>query len=89
MQNNLMSQDKALWLVKGIGGILLVGFGLCVFGEGLVRKIAADISWVPIGGVGLAIFNLGLCLMFDSHNHQLRSRMRRVRSPQVDTRHSS
>ncbi len=66
-----MQQDKILWLVKGVGGLLCVGLGLSVFGEALSRKISGN-GWFWIGTASLVIFNFGLCLMFDSHNHQTR-----------------
>ncbi|WP_346290835.1 hypothetical protein [Sphaerothrix gracilis] len=66
-----MSKEKKLWLIKGIGGLLCVGFGLSLFGEALAQKIAGG-GWFWLGTASLGVFNFGLCLMFDSHNHQLR-----------------
>lgn len=66
-----MQQEKILWLTKGVGGLLCIGLGLSVFGEALSRKIGGD-SWFWIGTLSLVIINFGLCLMFDSHNHQNR-----------------
>lgn len=66
-----MQRDKVLWLTKGVAGLLCVGFGLSVFGEALTRKINGD-GWFWIGTLSLVLVNFGLCLMFDSHNHQLR-----------------
>lgn len=64
-----MQQEKILWLTKGIAGLLCMGLGLSVFGEALSRKISGD-GWFWIGTLSLVIINFGLCLMFDSHNHQ-------------------
>ena len=66
-----MQREKILWLVKGVGGLLCIGLGLSIFGEALSRKISDD-GWFWIGTASLVIFNFGLCLMFDSHNHQTR-----------------
>lgn len=66
-----MQKEKILWLTKGIAGLLCVGFGLSVFGEALSRKISGE-GWFWIGTLSLVAFNFGLCLMFDSHNHQTR-----------------
>lgn len=66
-----MQREKILWLVKGIAGLLCVGFGLSVFGEALSRKISGS-EWFWLGTLSLVVFNFGLCLMFDSHNHQAR-----------------
>ncbi len=64
-------RDRTLWLVKGVGGLLCVGFGLSLFGEALIQKIEGG-PWFWLGTACLVVFNFGLCLMFDSHNHQLR-----------------
>ena len=66
-----MQRDKVWWLVKGVGGLLAIGAGLSVFGEALIRKLNGD-GWFWIGTLSLVLVNFGLCLMFDSHNHQLR-----------------
>ena len=64
-------RERTLWLVKGVGGLLCVGFGLSLFGEALIQKMAGG-PWFWLGTACLVVFNFGLCLMFDSHNHQLR-----------------
>lgn len=64
-------QDKQLWLIKGVGGLLCVGAGLSVFGEALIQKIQGG-GWFWLGTLSLCLVNFGLCLMFDSHNHQMR-----------------
>lgn len=66
-----MQREKVLWLVKGVAGLLCVGFGLSVFGEALIHKINGE-GWFWLGTLSLVLVNFGLCLMFDSHNHQLR-----------------
>ncbi|MBD2020922.1 hypothetical protein H6F43_12105 [Leptolyngbya sp. FACHB-36] len=66
-----MQQEKQLWLIKGVAGLLCVGFGLSVFGEALIQKLNGG-NWFWIGTASLVLINTGLCLMFDSHNHQLR-----------------
>ena len=53
-----MQQEKILWLVKGVGGLLCIGLGLSVFGEALSRKISGD-GWFWIGTASLVIFNFG------------------------------
>ena len=64
-------QEQRLWLVKGVGGLLCVGFGLSLFGEALIQKLQSG-PWFWWGTASLVVFNFGLCLMFDSHNHQMR-----------------
>lgn len=62
---------RTLWLTKGIGGLLCTGFGLSLFGEAVIRKANGQ-SWFWLGTLCLIVFNFGLCLLFDSHNYQLR-----------------
>ncbi|NJL38414.1 MAG: hypothetical protein HC899_17975 [Leptolyngbyaceae cyanobacterium SM1_4_3] len=66
-----MQRERILWLTKGIGGLLCTGLGLSLFGEALAQKITGG-HWFWLGTASLTVFNFGLCLMFDSHNHQLR-----------------
>ncbi|MEM9804505.1 MAG: hypothetical protein AAF959_04440 [Cyanobacteria bacterium P01_D01_bin.56] len=65
-----LNKLRTLWLMKGIGGLLCTGLGLSLLGEAIIRK-TNDQSWFWLGTLCLAVFNFGLCLMFDSHNHQL------------------
>lgn len=67
----MLKTEKTAWLIKGIGGLLCVGLGLSIFGEAVAHKINQQ-SWFWLGTLSLVVFNFGLCLMFDSHNHQLR-----------------
>lgn len=62
---------RTLWLMKGIGGLLCTGFGLSLLGEAVIRKGNGE-SWFWLGTLCLIVFNFGLCLLFDSHNYQLR-----------------
>jgi len=71
-----MNRQQALWLAKGVGGLLLTGLGLCVFGEAVSRKIAG-FPWFWVGTASLAIFNFGLCVLFDSFRLQLQNERRR------------
>lgn len=72
MQRNTprLKKLQTLWLTKGVGGLLCTGFGLSLFGEAVIRK-ANGRPWFWLGTLCLIVFNFGLCLMFDSHNHQL------------------
>ncbi|PSN19881.1 hypothetical protein C7271_04985 [filamentous cyanobacterium CCP5] len=65
-----LSKLRTLWLAKGISGLLCTGFGLSLFGEAVIRKASGE-SWFWLGTLCLIVFNFGLCLLFDSHNHQL------------------
>ena len=43
---------KAKWLVFAIGGLVLIGAGVSIVGEAIIRKAAAD-PWFWIGTAGL------------------------------------
>ena len=70
-----MEREKILWLSKGVGSLLLVGAGLCVFGEALLQKLQGG-GWFGLGTLSLVLVNFGLCMMFDSHTHQIRYQFR-------------
>ncbi|WP_192816690.1 hypothetical protein [Baaleninema simplex] len=38
LRSRPMKRERQLWLVKGIAGLLFVGFGLSLFGEAVIRK---------------------------------------------------
>ncbi|MEM6592169.1 MAG: hypothetical protein AAF651_09960 [Cyanobacteria bacterium P01_C01_bin.73] len=82
--SNSQRRLRALWLAKGIGGLLCTGFGLSLFGEALLRKGNGQ-PWFWLGTLCLIVFNFGLCLLFDSHNHQLDwQRQVKLRSPDTE-----
>ena len=43
-------------------GLLLIGLGLCVFGEALIQKINQE-SYFTLGTLSLIIFNTGICFV--------------------------
>ena len=43
-------------------GLLLIGLGLCVFGEALIQKINKE-SYFVLGTLSLVIFNSGICFV--------------------------
>ncbi len=55
---------KRKWLTFSITGLLLIGFGLSLFGEAsyLKNSDAPTWDWVTLGTFALVVFNSGLCL---------------------------
>jgi hypothetical protein len=55
---------KRKWLVYAISGILLMGFGLSVFGESVIIKSNGEIwwKWFVWGTISFIIFFSGLSL---------------------------
>ena len=54
---------KMKWLTFSISGLVLVGFGLSLFGEALYLKYNTQgtWSWIGLGTLSLTVFNAGLC----------------------------
>ena len=50
------------WYVFSILGLLLIGIGLCIFGEALIRKIKQE-NFFWYGTIALIIFNSGICFV--------------------------
>lgn len=54
-----MSNLRTRWLVFCITGLVLVGAGVSVVGEAIIRK-SSGLSWFWIGTAGLIVLNTGL-----------------------------
>lgn len=59
-----MSTLKYKWLFYAISGLLLIGFGLSLFGEAAYLKHTTDQTWewISLGTLSLIVFNSGICL---------------------------
>ncbi len=53
---------KQKWLLFAVGGLLLFGFGLSLFGEAILLKYTQSPNWVIAGTIALVTTNSGLCL---------------------------
>lgn len=55
---------RTKWLLCSIGGLMLMGYGLCVFSEaGNLKHSGADtIKWVLLGTYSLVVFNAGVSI---------------------------
>lgn len=51
------------WLFFSILGLLLVGFGLSLFGEAVIIKYKNNGNWFLWGTISLIIINSGLCFI--------------------------
>jgi len=56
---------KKQWLLHAVGGLLLTGLGLSLFGEALIRKWenAPLWDWLVWGTLALVVFNAGVSLV--------------------------
>lgn len=50
---------KTKWLVYSVSGLGLIGAGVSLVGEAVVRKAAED-PWFLLGTIGLVILNAGV-----------------------------
>ena len=50
------------WYLFSIMGLVLIGSGLCIFGEALIQKINHE-SYFTLGTLSLVIFNTGICFV--------------------------
>ncbi|WP_114750382.1 hypothetical protein [Pleomorphovibrio marinus] len=59
-----MRKTKRNWLLYSISGLVLIGFGLSVFGEALILKYeeADFLAWFGLGTLSLIIINAGISL---------------------------
>ncbi len=59
-----MKTLRIKWLTHAIGGLLLLGFGLSLFGEALALKIglAPTMTWFIFGTGALVVFNAGVSI---------------------------
>lgn len=55
---------RTKWLALAVGGLLLIGCGLSLFGEAIIRKAATDsvvADWFWLGTLSLCLINAGIC----------------------------
>lgn len=62
------------WLVESIAGLLLIGFGLSLFGQSVIYKSKGESlkKWFLWGTVSLIIFNAGICVFGDAVKNRMR-----------------
>jgi hypothetical protein len=55
---------KRNWLILSISGLILIGFGLSLMGEALIRKYEATNwqDWFWLGTIALVVINSGISL---------------------------
>lgn len=52
-------------LAYAIGGLVLNGFGLSLFGEAVIQKAQGG-SWFWLGTLSLVCINAGICLVVEA-----------------------
>lgn len=56
------------WLIESIAGLILVGFGLSLFGQAVIYKSSGEAlrKWFLWGTVSLIVINAGICVFGDA-----------------------
>jgi hypothetical protein len=68
-----MDSEFYRWLFEAIAGLILVGFGLSLFGQSVIYKSKGEkaIKWFLWGTLSLIVVNAGLCILVDSVKHRI------------------
>ena len=63
-----MENDFYKWLAEAIGGLILIGFGLSLFGQAVIYKSRGDAlkKWFLWGTLSLIVINAGICIFGDA-----------------------
>lgn len=69
-----MQETFYIWLLEAVGGLLLIGAGLSVFGQAVIYKSKKEPlkKWFWWGTVSLIIFNAGICIFGDAVKTRIR-----------------
>jgi hypothetical protein len=56
------------WLIESVGGLILIGFGLSLFGQAVIYKAtgAPLKKWFWWGTLSLVVINAGICVFGDA-----------------------
>jgi hypothetical protein len=65
---SFMENEFYKWLIQSVLGLLLVGFGLSLFGQATVYKMRGEAlrKWFVWGTLSLVVVNAGLCVFGDA-----------------------
>jgi hypothetical protein len=67
-----MKKMKNKGLYYSISGLLIVGLGLSLLGEAIIKKYTNTSDWILWGTIALVITNSGLCLLGQAIIEKLR-----------------
>lgn len=56
------------WIIEAVLGLILIGFGLSLFGQSVIYKSKGESlkKWFLRGTLSLVVFNVGLCIFGDA-----------------------
>jgi hypothetical protein len=63
-----MENDFYKWLAETVGGLILIGFGLSLFGQAVIYKSRGEAvkKWFWWGTLSLIVINAGICVFGDA-----------------------
>lgn len=63
-----MDSEFYRWFCEAVAGLILIGLGLCLFGQSVIYKAqgAKIIKWFLWGTLSLIVVNAGLCILVDA-----------------------
>lgn len=63
-----MQETFYIWLIEAVGGLILIGFGLSLFGQSVIYKSRGESvrKWFWWGTVSLIVVNSGICIFGDA-----------------------
>lgn len=66
------------WLIEAVLGLILIGFGLSLFGQSVIYKSKGESikKWFLWGTLSLVVFNAGLCVFGDAVKTRLTYEMK-------------
>ncbi len=65
-------QVRTLWLLYSVLGLVLVGAGVSIVGEAVIRK-AAEEPWFMMGTLGLVVLNSGVSVFGQAIVYRIQS----------------
>jgi hypothetical protein len=64
----VMDSEFYRWLFEAVAGLILIGFGLSLFGQSVIYKSKGEkvTKWFLWGTLSLIVINAGICILADS-----------------------
>ncbi len=65
---NFMTDVFYIWLIESVAGLILIGFGLSLFGQSVIYKSRGEPlkKWFLWGTCSLIVINAGVCIFGDA-----------------------
>jgi hypothetical protein len=69
-----MENEFYKWLIESVGGLILIGFGLSLFGQAVIYKSRNESlkKWFWWGTLSLIVINAGVCIFGDAVKQSVR-----------------